>query len=220
MQKWNKSALRLECCKVHCDNKGFQCSQRCYSSSKDSFNLPFRSVACGDNIRQNTMLLLPIMSPSPSHCLPSLTQMAQKSRVNNKHRQWNTKRQFYCAIILKPEGWEEMKGSCLVSDTDQDPCWPAGLEHGLRGCQPLSARSQGSACRVAITHRRVPRNGRGGKRQLEFHQSRAGVRRGLFRQQAPWLRIPLSALWAAAALGSPRGCSGVTQSMKYEYGKQ
>lgn len=106
--------------------------------------------------------------PPPHTASPALTQMAQKSRVN-KHRKWSTKRQFHCAIILKPEGWEEMKGSCLVSDTDQDPCWPAGLEHSLCGCQPLSARSQGSACRVTITHRRVPRNGREGKKQLEFH---------------------------------------------------
>lgn len=56
--KIEKTCPETECCKMHCDNKEFQCSQRSYSFSKDLFNFPFSAVACSDNISQNTMLLL------------------------------------------------------------------------------------------------------------------------------------------------------------------
>lgn len=85
----------------------------------------------------------PLCLPPPHTASPALTQMAQKSHVN-KHRQWSTERQFHCAIILKPEGWEEMKGGCLVSDTDRDPCWPAGLSMACTAASPslLGPRAQ------------------------------------------------------------------------------
>lgn len=56
--KMEKTCPETECCKVHCDNKGFQCSQRSYSLSNDLFNFPFSAVDCGDSISQNVMLLL------------------------------------------------------------------------------------------------------------------------------------------------------------------
>lgn len=64
-----KTCPETKCCEVHCDSKGFQCSHRSYSFSKDLFNFPFSAVAFGDSTSQNMMLLLfhdssrPLMPP-------------------------------------------------------------------------------------------------------------------------------------------------------------
>lgn len=56
--KMEKTCLETQLCKVNCNSKGFQCSQRSYSFPQGLFNFPISAVACGDSISQNMMLLL------------------------------------------------------------------------------------------------------------------------------------------------------------------